>query len=75
MAYKYILGSGGRVLGRIHEDNGSSIRGKRDDVFGSSGQILGWVDDMGTFDNSGFSVSDIRMPGLLIGLNLKDEDE
>jgi hypothetical protein len=66
MAYKFVHGNWGQVIGRIHEDSGSTIRGKRDDVFDKYGQNIGWSDDEGTFDVSGFKISDTRMPGLLI---------
>ena len=62
---EYIYGPGGKVLGRLHK-SGSTIRGERIDVYDAEGQYVGFVDDYGTFDETGYQVSTSKMPGLLL---------
>ena len=65
---EYIYGPGGIVLGHTCK-NGSTIRGERIDVYDANGMYRGWVDDYGTFDETGYQISTSRMPGLLLKRN------
>jgi len=65
---EYIHDSAGRVIGHLHR-SGSTIRGTRTDVYDANGQYVGWTDDDGTFDSSGYMVSSSKMPGLLLKSN------
>ena len=62
---EYIYGPGGIVLGSTCK-SGSTTRGEHLDVYDSNGQYVGWVDDEGTFDDTGYMVSSSKMPGLLL---------
>ena len=62
---EYIYGPGGVVLGYTHK-GGSVIRGERVDVYDSNNRYMGWVDDEGTFDETGYQISTSKMPGLLL---------
>ncbi len=62
---EYIYDSAGKVIGHLHR-SGSVIRRTRTDVYDANGQYVGWVDDEGTFDETGCMVSSSKMPGLLL---------
>ncbi len=62
---EYIYGPGGVVLGSYCR-SGSTIRGERIEVFDPQGKYVGFTDDYGTFDPSGYQVSTTRDPGLLL---------
>jgi hypothetical protein len=69
MSQEYVYGSGGKVIGRLHK-GGSIVNGERIDVYDGRGNYVGYVDDDGTHDDSGYRISTNRMPGLL----LRDDD-
>ena len=62
---EYIYGPANEVIGSMRR-GGSTVRGERVDVFDSEQRYVGYVDDYGTFDETGYQVSSVRMPGLLL---------
>ncbi len=66
---EYIYGPGGVVLGSFYR-SGSTIRGERVEVFDANGKHVGFADDYGTFDASGYQVSTTRDPGLLLQMDV-----
>ncbi|MBM3210747.1 hypothetical protein FJZ33_00890 [Candidatus Poribacteria bacterium] len=62
---EYIYGPGGKVIGSMNK-SGSTIRGEHVNVYDENGKYVGFVDDYGTYDESGYRVSTSRMPGLLL---------
>lgn len=64
----YIYGPGGIVLGYTHK-SGSVTRGERLDVYDFNGQYVGFVDDTGTYDDTGYQINTSKMPGLLLKRN------
>jgi len=62
---EYIYAPGGRVIGSLRK-SGSTVRGERIDVFDAEGRYVGWVDDYGTFDETGYQISTSNRPGLLL---------
>ena len=64
----YIYGPGGIIIGSTCK-SGSTIRGARIDVYDANGMYRGFVDDEGTFDDTGYMVSSSKVPGLLLKRN------
>jgi hypothetical protein len=62
---EYVYGPGGIVLGYTHK-SGSNIRGERIDVYDAAGMYRGFMDDSGTYDDTGYQISTSKMPGLLL---------
>ena len=62
---EYIYSPGGKVIGSLRK-GGSTVRGERIDVFDAEQRYVGFVDDYGTFDETGYQVSASKMPGLLL---------
>ena len=69
MSQEYVYGSKGQVIGRLHK-GGSIVNGERIDVYDGLNNYVGYVDNDGTHNNTGFRISINRIPGLL----LKDDD-
>ena len=62
---EYIYGPGGKVIGHMNK-SGSTVRGERIDVYDEEGRYVGFVDDYGTYDETGYQISTSKMPGLLL---------
>jgi len=69
MSQEVIYGTGGKVIGYLHK-GGSTANGERIDVYDQFHTYVGYVDDTGTHNDTGFLISASRMPGLLL-----DEDD
>jgi hypothetical protein len=67
---EYVYGTGGKVLGYLHK-SGSVINGERTDVYDGFNNYVGYVDDSGIYNETGFQISTSRLPGLL--LNTDDD--
>jgi hypothetical protein len=65
MSQEYVYGSQGQVIGYLHK-GGSTANGERTDVYDGNHNYVGYVDDDGTHNDTGFRISINRMPGLLL---------
>jgi hypothetical protein len=65
MPQEYVYGTGGQVIGYLHK-GGSTVNGDRIDVYDGFHNYVGYVDDSGTFNDTGFRISINRIPGLLL---------